>query len=216
LSSPISRSSVLTDRPRCLVVDGHPLVRLGVRDLLDRRCEVEELSTRAEAVELIEDVGDFDVAVVEMGAAANGSRQSLSGLDAIRAMRKASPGLGIVAHGESTERHLCGDALSAGAGAYVTKGADSCHLVEAVGAVLDQEGFVDPAIPQRGSRGRITRRQRQILQLLAEGESAGVAARTLGLSEETVKSHTKNIMARLSARNRAHAVAIGIRESLIE
>jgi DNA-binding NarL/FixJ family response regulator len=198
------------------VVDSHPLVRLGVREVLNGKCEIEELSTRAEAVELIEDVGDFEVAVVELRAAAKCSQQALSGVEAIRAMHKASPGLGIVAHGESIERHLCSDALSAGAGAYVTKSAESQHLLQAVDAVLEQERFVDPAIPERAGGGRLTQRQRQILQLLAGGESAGVAARTLGLSEETVKSHTKNILARLSARNRAHAVAIGIRESLIE
>jgi DNA-binding NarL/FixJ family response regulator len=192
------------------------LVRLGVREVLDSRCEIEELSSRAEAVELIEDVGDFEVAVVEMRAMPNGSGDPLSGVDAIRAMHKAAPGLGIIAHAESTERQLCGDALNAGAAAYVTKGAESGQLLEAVDAALEQERFIDPVIPVRGRRGRITRRQRQILQLLAEGESAGVAATTLGLSEETVKSHTKNILARLGARNRAHAVAIGIREAMIE
>ena len=61
----------------------------------------------------------------------------------------------------------------------------------------------------------ITKRQREILQMLADGESTTVAARRLGLSEETVKTHMKNILARLEAKNRSHAVAIGLRESLI-
>src|SRR5207244_1771823 len=152
-SFPRSHGALLSDRPRGLVVDGHPLVRIGVRDVLNGRCDIEELSTRAEAVELIEDVGDFDVAVVEMRAAANGSRQSLSGIETIRAMHKASPGLAIVAHGESTERPVCSDALSAGADAYVTKGAESVHLLKAVDAVLEQEPFVDPAIPERRGSG---------------------------------------------------------------
>ena len=68
-------------------------------------------------------------------------------------------------------------------------------------------------MPPKGSRGKLTRRQREILQLLANGESTTVAARELGLSEETVKTHTKNILARLGARNRTHAVAIALRES---
>ena len=71
-------------------------------------------------------------------------------------------------------------------------------------------------MPPKGSRGKLTRRQREILQLLADGESTTVAARELGLSEETVKTHTKNVLARLGARNRTHAVAIALRESLIE
>ncbi len=71
-------------------------------------------------------------------------------------------------------------------------------------------------MPPKGSRGKLTKRQRQILQLLANGESATVAARELDLSEETVKTHLKNTSARLGARNRTHAVAIALRESLID
>ncbi len=89
-------------------------------------------------------------------------------------------------------------------------------LLEAVRAALAHERFVDPEVPPRGSRGKLTRRQRQILQLLADGESTTFAARELGLSEETVKTHTKNALARLGARNSTHAVAIALRESLIE
>ena len=71
-------------------------------------------------------------------------------------------------------------------------------------------------MPAKGSRGKLTRRQREILQLLADGESTTVAARELDLSEETVKTHMKNTLARLGAKNRTHAVAIALRESLID
>ena len=107
-------------------------------------------------------------------------------------------------------------ALQAGATAYVSRTASIEHMVSAVRAALDQERFVDPGLPPRGSRGKLTRRQREILQLLADGGSNALAARELGLSEETVKTHTKNALARLGARNRTHAVAIALRESLIE
>ena len=67
-------------------------------------------------------------------------------------------------------------------------------------------------------RGRpaLTRRQREILQLYADGNSTARVARNLGLSAETVRTHTKGILARLQARDRAHAVAIALRTSLIE
>lgn len=181
--------------------------------MLTDRCDVEEVGSRADAVELLVDVGGIDVAVVGMRAAINGSRETLSGVEALRAMRKASPGLGIVALGEASERHWQTEAFSAGAGAYLTKGAAREQLLAAVDAVLDQERFSDPAVP---SKGRLTRRQRQILQLLAEGESTTVAARTLGLGEETVKTHTRNILSRLEVRNRTNAVAVALREGLIE
>ena len=191
-------------------------MRLGVRNALSDSFEVEEMETRADAVDLVRDIGSFDVAIVDMRRWEDGGTTALDGNDTIRALRKAKPGLGIVAHGERPERHLANSAMQAGASAYLARTAASELLMRAVRAALAQESFVDPAVPPRGSRGKLTRREREILQLLANGESTTVAARELGLSEETVKTHTKNAVARLGARNRTHAVAIALREALIE
>lgn len=207
--------AVLSERPQCLVIDGHPIVRLGVRRALGDEFEVEEVPSRDEAVELVRAIGSFDVAIVDMRRwESDGS--TMDGNEAIRALLKSEPGIGIVAHGERAERHLANAALQAGASAYVSRTAGAEQLREAVRAALEQERFVDPAVPARGSRGKITKRQREILQLLANGESTTVAARQLDLSEETVKTHTKYALARLGARNRTHAVAIALRESLIQ
>ena len=208
--------ALLSERPHCLVIDGHPLVRLGVRNALQDGFEVEEMATRAEGVDLVRDCGSFDVAIVDMRRWAGDVDGALGGNDTIRELRNAEPGLGIVAHGERAERHLANSALQAGASAYVARTAGAEQLKRAVSAALAQESFVDPAVPPAGSRGMLTHRQREILQRLSNGESTTAAARALGLSEETVKTHTKNILARLGARNRTHAVAIGLRESLIE
>jgi DNA-binding NarL/FixJ family response regulator len=213
---PDRSDAVLSERPHCLVIDGHPLVRIGVRETLQDGFEVHESASREEGLELIRDIGSFDVAIVDLRARAAEDDRALSGHEAIRALRKLEPGLGIVAHGERAERHIAAAALQAGATAYVARTAGPEELRSAVQAALVQESFVDPAVPPRGSRGKLTGRQRQILQLLANGESTSVAARELGLSEETVKTHTKNALARLGARNRTHAVAIALRESLID
>jgi DNA-binding NarL/FixJ family response regulator len=194
------------------VIDGHPIVRLGVRRALEGEFEIHEAASRGEAVELVQDVGGFDVAIVDMRA----SDGAVDAHDAIRALLRAEPTIGVVAHGERAERHLASAALQAGASAYVSRTAGTEALQRAARAARDQERFVDPAVPPRGSRGKLTRRQREILQLLANGESTTVAARELDLSEETVKTHTKYALARLSARNRTHAVAIALRESLID
>jgi DNA-binding NarL/FixJ family response regulator len=196
-------------------VDVHPLVRLGVREVLSTDFEVQEAAGREEAVDLVRDIGDFDVAILDMGWRPNGEGPSISGTEAIREMHRASPVLGIVAHGDRPERHLASAALGAGATAYVARTAGPEQLRTAVAAAVAQERFVDSDVPPKGSRALITKRQREILQLLADGESTTVAARQLGLSEETVKTHMKNTLARLEARNRSHAVAIGLRESLI-
>jgi two-component system NarL family response regulator len=198
------------------VIDDHPLVRLGVRGVLGDGFEIHESSSREEGLELIRDIGGLDVAIVDMGALANGVGLGPSGNETIRALCEIAPGMGIVAHGERPERHLAATAIQAGASAYVARTAGPGEMRQAVDAALAQKSFVDPAVPPKGSRGKLTRRQREILQRLADGDSTTAAARELDLSGETVKTHTKNILARLGARNRTHAVAIALRESLID
>jgi DNA-binding CsgD family transcriptional regulator len=87
-----------------------------------------------------------------------------------------------------------------------------------VEAAADAETFIDPAAGARRPRAgqTLTKRQRQILQMFADGDSTAKVARRLGLSAETVKTHTKQLRWRLRAHDRAHAVAIGIRNSLID
>jgi DNA-binding NarL/FixJ family response regulator len=199
------------------VIDDHPLVRLGVREVLAGDFEVHETSSREEALELVRDIGDFDVAIVDMRWRQNGAgAAAISGQETIRVLRSTSSGLGIVAHGERPERHIATAALQAGASAYIARTAGTAELRRAIDAAAAQESFVDPAVPPKGSRGKLTRRQRQILQLLADGESTTVAARQLDLSEETVKTHIKTALARLGAKNRTHAVSIALRECLID
>jgi DNA-binding NarL/FixJ family response regulator len=198
------------------VIDGHPLVRLGVREVLQEDFDVLETSDRDEALELLRDIGDFDVAIVDMRWHLNGGgTPSASGHETIRSMHRSAPTLGIIAHGDRPERHHATAAMQAGACAYISRTAGPEELRRAVQAAAAQESFLDPSVPPKGSRGKLTRRQRQILQLFADGESATFAARELGLSEETVKTHTKHALARLGARNRTHAVAIALRESLL-
>jgi DNA-binding NarL/FixJ family response regulator len=196
------------------VIDPHPLVRLGVREVLAGDFVIQESSSRGEAIELVRDVGNVDVAVVDLNC--DTADRVPNGNEAIRALRRTAPALGIVAHGGLPERHIATAALQAGATAYVARTAKGEEMARAVRSALAHEPFVDPAVPPKGSRGKLTRRQREILQLLADGESIAVAARELELSEETVKTHTRNALARLGARNRAHGVAIALRESLID
>jgi DNA-binding NarL/FixJ family response regulator len=187
-----------------------------MRQTLASDFEIHESETRGEAIELIHDIGSVDVAVVAMRREPADDEEPLYGNEAIRALRRTAPGMGIVAHGERPERHLASAALQAGASAYVARTAGAEEMARAVWAAFEQQRFVDPAVPPSGSRGKLTRRQREILQLLADGGSTVVAARELGLSEETVKTHTKNVLARLGAKNRTHAVAIALRECLID
>jgi DNA-binding NarL/FixJ family response regulator len=202
---------------RCLVIDALPTVRLGVREALGREYEVEEAEDGTDALELLTSIGNFDVAIVDMCRSNGNPHQGdLSGTDAIRALRKAQPDIGIVAHGPQAQHHAASEAISAGATAYVVKSSPVDALHQAVDAAAESERFVDPAAGRSRGTPTLTGRQRQILQLYAEGQSTAGVARRLGLSAETVSTHTKATLARLGVRGRAHAVAVAMRSRLIE
>jgi DNA-binding NarL/FixJ family response regulator len=199
----------------CMIIDAHPVVRLGIRRLLEpAEWDFEELPHGGEAVSLINSVGRFDVAIVEMRAAQG---DAPSGTQTVRALLKAQPGIGIVAHGGRVGRHSLREALDAGASAYVSKRSSPTVLRTAVNAVERFDSFIDPEAAEAAGRAiAITPRQRQVLQLFANGLSTDEAAEQLGLSRETVRTHARATLPRLGARDRAHAIAIALRGSLID
>jgi DNA-binding NarL/FixJ family response regulator len=202
----------LKDDRRCLVVDGHAVTRIGVREVLGPEFVVEEAADSREALETQTCTGSFDVAVVEL----DGSRKDgePAGPALIKSLHRAMPGTGIVALSRSAERHTAREAMRAGASAFVAKTSPPDILLEAVEAAADAGSFVDPAA--NGKTSGLTRRQQQTLQLFAEGHSTADVATRLHLSAETVRAHTKALLSRLGARNRAHAVAIAMRIGLVD
>jgi DNA-binding NarL/FixJ family response regulator len=198
-----------------LVIDGHPTIRLGIRGLLEDRYDVDEVDDGRAAIDLITTVGDFDVAIVELTQTPRSDRRA-GGLRTIRALRKARPGLGIVAHATRPDQHAAAQAIGAGAIAYVAKNSPCEALESAVNAAAEAEEYVDPAVRAAHGNGALTRRQTEILQMCADGCSTEDVAKKLDRSTETVRTHIKAVLARLEARDRAHAVAIGLRTSLIE
>lgn len=196
----------------CMIIDTEPVVRAGIRLELGSGWSFEELPDGAEAEDALRSVG-FEVAIVEMCPAAEGAP---SGAATIRGLLEQQPGLGVVGHGGGVERHALAEALDAGASAYVSKRSPTATMREAVEAVTDFESFIDPAIDRRGpGKPPITRRQRQVLQLFADGLTSEQAAERLGLSSETVRTHAKAVLPRLGATDRAHAIAIALRAGLI-
>jgi DNA-binding NarL/FixJ family response regulator len=192
-------------------------VRLGVRNLLEDRYEVAETGDWLNGIEMVTRVDDFDVAIVDLTRNGSDPDEFDSPMAPIRAFRKARSGLGIVAHGPLPHRLAATDALNAGATAYVAKTSDPQELVTAVDAAAEAERFIDPAARhQSGPRAStLTRRQREILQFFADGRGTADVAKRLELSSETVRVHTKGALSRLSARDRAHAVAKAMRTGWI-
>jgi DNA-binding NarL/FixJ family response regulator len=187
-----------------------------VRRLLADRFEVDEAEDGEDALRMVTDVEDFDVAIVDTGRRSGNSR--VTGTAVIKMLLEARPGLGIVAHGDTAERYVAVEAMRAGARAYVYKRSPARELSRAVDAAAEAETFVDPVAAPGGDRPNspLTRRQREILQMFADGHSTERTARALGVSPETIRTHAKAVLGRRGARDRAHAVAIALRGGLID
>ena len=142
---------------------------------------------RRGALELMTSLGDFDVAIVELAARRRRPRDGLTGMPAIRALRKARPGLGIVAHGAAARAPRGRRRRSTPARRPTSPRArPPSRSTQAVDAAADAESFVDPAATKVNGAAGLTRRQREILQLFADGLSTDDVAKRLGLSTETV------------------------------
>jgi DNA-binding NarL/FixJ family response regulator len=200
---------------RCLVVDEHPVVRQGIRALLERELpgvEVSDAATAADAVSGGD--GKADVVVVDPSSAGG----DVGGL--VAKLNDTLDMAAIVVFTGNGGPRLLADALKAGVKGYVRKDSPPEDLVRAIRAAHSGEFYVDPALSssivlEEGDR-TLTARQSEILQMLADGLQTDAVARQLGLSTETVRTHTKRILAKLHADTRTQAVAIAIRNGLIQ
>jgi len=200
---------------RVLVVDEHPVVRQGVRALLERGLEGAEVTDASSLQGALDDMGTKqpDVTIVDPWRAGGDVESILTTLTS----KFGSPIVVFTADGGA---RLLSDALKAGVKGYVRKDSPGEDLVRAIQAARDGDFYVDPALSSTivlddGDK-TLSERQREILQMLADGMQTEAVAIKLGLSTETVRTHTKRILAKLGADTRTQAVAIGIRTGLIE
>src|SRR3954451_1836031 len=203
------------DALRCLIIDDHPVVRQGIRALLEREIDsvvVTDAATPAAALGAPRDDSP-DVVIVDRRGA---------GLEVGSLVEDLNRELGsaIVVFTSNGGARLLSESLKAGVKGYVRKDSPPEDLVRAIRAAQSGEFYVDPALSstivlEEGDR-TLTARQREILQMLADGMQTEAVAKRLGLSTETVRTHTKRILAKLHAETRTQAVAIAIRNGLIE
>jgi DNA-binding NarL/FixJ family response regulator len=199
-----------------LIVDDHEVVREGLRLSLSRAPHIRvigEASDGATAVQLAErrhpDVVIMDVRMPGM-----------DGLEATKILTEKVPDANVLIFTAYSERSLLGRGLESGAKGYILKEAPHQTLLRAIDKVVAGEGFVDPALmPSFLADARddmLSGREREILQLLADGMSNADVASRLFISQETVKSHVRHILMKLEADTRTHAVAIALREAIID
>jgi DNA-binding NarL/FixJ family response regulator len=145
----------------------------------------------------------------------------LDGLDATKELTTKDSGASVLIFTAYSERSLLARGLDSGAKGYILKEAPHDTLIRAIEKVAAGESFIDPALMPSFLSGRdreemLTPREREILQLLADGMSNADVAQRLFISQETVKSHVRHILAKLEADTRTHAVAIALRDAIID
>jgi DNA-binding NarL/FixJ family response regulator len=215
---------------RLLVADDHEIVRKGLRSLLEAQPGWQvagEASDGREAVEKAKELHP-DVTVLDLGM------PSLNGLEAARQMLKNDARAKILILTMHESDPLIRDVLDAGARGYVLKTDASRDLVTAVNAVRSNKTFFTAKVAQmvldgyldqgpkkekpqaESPKTRLTPRQREIVQLLAEGKSSKEVAVQLGLSVKTAETHRANIMRRLDCHSVSELVRYAVRNNIIE
>ena len=204
---------------KCLVVDDHTVVTQGLDLLLGDIEDLELVGTVHTGEEALEAVERLKPEVVLMDVRLPG----IDGVSAAKRIQATTPSVQFVMFSAYGDKRLLSDALAAGARGYVMKGSPPEDLVRAIRTVADGKAFVDPSLSpmlliKDGSAADqgLSEREREILQLLAEGYHTEEVARRIGLSVETVKSDTKRVILKLQADTRTHAVAIALRRALID
>ena len=208
----------MSEPTRCLAVDDHPTVRQGLSLMLGAADDLELVGTAETGEEALEAVEELQPEVVIMDVRLPG----IDGISALKRIADAAPNVQTVMFSAYGDRRLLADAIAAGARGYVMKGSPPEDLLRAVRSVTAGKPFVDPSLSPTLLMGKdaadasLSQREREVLQLLAEGLHTEEVAGRLGLSGETVKSDTRRAIGKLQADTRVHAVAIALRQAIIE
>jgi DNA-binding NarL/FixJ family response regulator len=205
---------------RVVVVDDHPIVRQGLVSVLEDEDDLEVVgtaSTGREAVRLVQREQP-DVVLLDL------EMPELDGVEAIPQLLAARPSLAILVFtAYDTEERVLG-AIRAGARGYLLKGASGEEIARAIRVVRSGGSYLEPRVantlvtevstPHRPAGG-LSDREREVLRLVADGLPTKQIARSLSISERTVKFHVNSILRKLDADNRAQAVAVASQRGLL-
>ena len=213
---------------RILVADDHHVVRTGLRALLESKKGWEVCAEAANGREAVEKAGKLkpDVAVLDIGM------PLLNGVEATRQIRKVSPKTEILILTMHDSELLVQEVLGAGAHGYILKDDADRNLIAAVEALRSHKPYLSPRVSEaasktatpagdgsansRHSRNRVTPREREVLQLLAEGKSNKEVADILQISVKTAETHRANIMLKLDFHSVTELVRYAVRNKIIQ
>jgi len=209
---------------RVLLADDHTLVRAGIRALLELIERVEVVAESEDGRDALELIGKHrpDVALLDIGM------PGLSGLEVAKRAQKDSPRTRVVILSMHADASYVTQALRAGVAGYLVKGAAVAELPLAIKAVMRGETYLTPKIsrsvvekflddgePMADPLSGLTSRQREILQLIAEGRTTKEIAGVLEVSVKTVETHRARLMERLDIHDVPGLVRFAIRAGLV-
>src|SRR5713226_141550 len=208
---------------KCIVVDDHTLFREGLRRLLESEADFQVVGEASQAAQALERVRELkpDVVLMDIG---------MPSFEAARLIEKNSPGTRLIFLTMYEDEEYLLQCLEVGAAGYVLKDAPAPNLISAVREVYQGRKYLSPRVLDKlvdfpsgsqGSPGRarsssLTPREREVLKMIAEGNSVKEIASLLGLSIKTVEAHKFNLMRKLNLHNKAQLVTYAIQRKFVK
>jgi two-component system response regulator DegU len=208
---------------KVMIVDDHHLVREGLKAVLDQGNDIKvvgEASTAEDALKLVEKSGP-DVVLMDI------SMPGMGGVKATKLIREKHPGVKVVILTMLDQEGYVYEAVKAGATGYMLKSTSSDELVRAIKTVYDGKALLQPEATaqllkefanlaeNRGQDYGLSNREMDVLQLLSEGKTNKELAKSLYISEQTVKTHLAHIFDKLGTSDRTETVAKALRSGLV-
>jgi len=206
-----------------LLADDHQLMREGLVALLQRQDDMEVVGEAVNGIQAFDLTRQLDPDVVIMDI----NMPELNGIEAARKISKHCPGVKVLALSVHTDQNFVLDMLRAGAAGYLLKDCALDELTLAIHMIMEDRYYLSPAITgtvledflnNRGdlktSLSLLTIREREVLQMIAEGNSTRAIAESLGISTKTVETHRLRMMNKLNLRNVADLTKFALREGL--